>query len=303
MPYNAWLYVYADPINLIDPSGYIAEEDAGRADFIVKMLQANYGVHIEKDWGYRLVPIDTSSLLPFLMTGILYGCEWNPGKLDYVELRTIRDAIHDLGNAMKGQFEKFIGPVTIKKAGFSQCGSNFRGCTEAGNRDIVFNSNARPPVNVDISNTFSIDKWSVVHELRHAWDRNYRWSRSELLMAYTHGYIESKPSECGPFDPNDFFGNPKNRLPGCNAAGYFYSGPPPAGSDYGFNQQEDFAESVAAFVYPAEAYAKVEAIINPMKTNDSTLYAQYLKNLYYSDYTKTSRWTFINGLINLGAFQ
>jgi hypothetical protein len=78
-------------------------------------------------------------------------------------------------------------------------------------------------------------------------------------------------------------------LPGCNKAGYFYVGIPPAGSDANFNRLEDFAESVMAYVYPVEANAKVADF------EDEIIYRDFL---YYSDYIKTSRWTFVNGLVN-----
>jgi hypothetical protein len=80
----------------------------------------------------------------------------------------------------------------------------------------------------------------------------------------------------------------RRRLPGCNLFGYFYGDVPPAGSDRNFNRKEDFAESVTAYVYPALVQQRVE----PFKDDE-----RYRELLYYTDYTRTQRWAFVDGLI------
>jgi hypothetical protein len=82
---------------------------------------------------------------------------------------------------------------------------------------------------------------------------------------------------------------PNFRLPGCNRAGYFYGGVPAKGSDINFNRVEDFAESVAAYVFPDEAQQEVQQYREPRLYRDL---------LYYEDYRDTLRWQYINGLIN-----
>ena len=79
---------------------------------------------------------------------------------------------------------------------------------------------------------------------------------------------------------------PNNTLPGCNTAGYFYGGTPPKGSDENFNAQEDFAESVAAYVYPDDAQKYVAE--NFVNVNP---------NLIYPNYRLTSRWAYVDSLI------
>jgi len=81
---------------------------------------------------------------------------------------------------------------------------------------------------------------------------------------------------------------PYYRLPGCNDAGYFYRGTPPAGAGKGFNRLEDFAESVTAYVYPDEARQKVARYAG----------TEYEDLLYYEDYIQTPRWRFVHNLIN-----
>ena len=78
-----------------------------------------------------------------------------------------------------------------------------------------------------------------------------------------------------------------NRRPGCNAAGYFYGGIPPKGSDVNFNREEDFAESVAAYVFPDEAQQWVERWYD----------TPYQEMLWYQDYHETPRWEYVNSLI------
>ena len=271
-------------MNYIDPSGHILESEDERAAAILKGLPATYGVQFEKDWGYRLIQVTPTPSSSSTLPGNPVNCNvWEPGKWHFIELRTIRDGLKDLSRSMGGadKFRKFIGNATIKKAPKSQCGTEFRGCTEMWwSRYVVFREGGIPPTNVDVRNSSSIDKWTVVHEFAHAWDRSYGWDLSDGIG----GYIGDRPKNC---DSN-------NRKPGCNDAGYFYTGIPPAGSGIGFNQLEDFAESVTAFVYPSTAEAKVAVY-----KNDPQL-RQYL---YYSDYSQTTRWQYINALISLGVLK
>ncbi len=286
---NRWMYVEGNPINYVDPTGYITEEEATKADSIAESLLREYGVNIQRDWGYQFILVDPGSeILPkYARLGKWYRCNWQSGKWDFDELRTIKEGLHDLAKAMNGngKFRKFIGTVTVRKSNISECGFEFRGCTEVWlTRDVVFKDGGIPPTNVDITNKYSIDKWTVIHEFAHAWDRNYGWSLSQGLMSFTGGYVGDHPKNC---DAN-------NRLPGCNSFSYFYSGPPPAGSGDRFNVVEDFAESVTAFVYAQTAQSKV------VKYANDPVLRQFL---YYPDYTKTARWKYVNGLIKLGVLK
>ena len=50
---NLYLYTTGNPVNFVDPSGYIAEgKEAIDADKIVKELRI-YNVFVEVDWGAR----------------------------------------------------------------------------------------------------------------------------------------------------------------------------------------------------------------------------------------------------------
>jgi hypothetical protein len=127
----------------------------------------------------------------------------------------------------------------------------------------------------------NFDQWTIIHEVAHAWNNRSHGFLSLLLVASTGG-------GWGPaWDCDE-----KHRLPGCNSAYYRYGDVPPKGSDDGFNHIEDFAESVAAYVFPENAQQGVEK--NYGRDPGSILY----KYLYYQDYAQTKRWRFVNGLIN-----
>jgi hypothetical protein len=178
------------------------------------------------------------------------------------------------------QFKVFVGYAKVVMRDPTICGG--RGCTLRLNRDIEFWDRGLPTTSVDVINYANLDKWTVVHEFGHAWDRNLNWQLAEKLEQYTKGHTSLLEkiglSNC----------DTDQRLPGCNNAGYFYSGPPSTGSGSGFDKVEDFAESVTAAVYPTQAQSKVQKYLG------HKLYS----GLYYADYTKTTRWSFINGLIN-----
>jgi RHS repeat-associated protein len=50
-------YVENNPINYIDPSGMISEDEGEDADLIVKYLKAVYNIKIRRDWGYQTITI------------------------------------------------------------------------------------------------------------------------------------------------------------------------------------------------------------------------------------------------------
>ena len=125
----------------------------------------------------------------------------------------------------------------------------------------------------------------MVHELGHAWDKNNDGDLSRELEEFTGGstswlagVVKRLRGEC----------DRDRRLPGCNRAGYFYEEIPPAGSDTRFNREEDFAESVAAYVYPDVAQLRLERF---------RFSVEYRELLYYPDYRQTRRWAFIDSLV------
>jgi hypothetical protein len=119
----------------------------------------------------------------------------------------------------------------------------------------------------------------VVHELGHAWDDHFHNRLSVGLEEQTGGHTDPR---------NQLTGNCDSHEPGCNNAGYFYGGVPPKGADSGFNRLEDFAESVAAYVFPGYAQNWVR---NEYYNTD------YEALLYYEDFSATERYRYIDRLI------
>jgi hypothetical protein len=123
--------------------------------------------------------------------------------------------------------------------------------------------------------------------MAHAWDNRSRKRLSARLEQYTGG--RTNPLRGLVWRVTHKLGmDSEEELAGHNKAGYYYGDVPPAGSDRNFNRQEDFAESVAAYVLPAEAQRRVREKYE----NDD----RYRDLLFYEDYTQTLRHRFIDGL-------
>jgi hypothetical protein len=229
-----------------------------------------YHVRVEKDWGLFkwYGPASKPGHIVFE-----YFCftPWLEGDWTLDELHLFQNSVHDMSTAMLGpsNFIRNIGGVDISKGGLVDWLGD-AGLTDP--HSIAFQY--RPG---------SLTRWTAVHELGHAWDANFGWRLSEGLEKFTHGdtpldplVVISKGGFCS-----------DNKLPGCNASGYFYGGTPAAGSDKNFNRKEDFAESATAFVYPDDAQLKVRQF----------QFTPYRDLLYYSDYRQTARWAYISSLI------
>ena len=72
------------------------------------------------------------------------------------------------------------------------------------------------------------------------------------------------------------------------------NGPPPCGIDANFNAKEDFAEAVAAYVYPE--IAKIEA---SRRNNGYWSYSNLDRGWNYSSYLDTPRGQYIHALMVL----
>jgi RHS repeat-associated protein len=287
LSYNPYLFGYSNPVEYSDPSGFIAESESKTADDIVNRLQT-HEIYINKDWGYTYQNPLTFTPTPITISlGSVKnsGC-WNAGSWDIYELKTIEGTINDfVSDISNSTFKKLFssGGITFKMSKFA-CG---RGCTYYP-YDIEY-SFGTPPTSIDKSNPFtSIDKWSVAHELGH-WADYKSWNQfSNHLVEITGG--EEKNLFWSP-DPS--YCDMNNAKPGCNTSKYFYGGQPPKGSDVNFNPREDFAESVAAYLYPDVA----EGVVKNYKGTPLESF------LFYDDYKKTTRGIFIKDLFAKGGIQ
>jgi RHS repeat-associated protein len=259
---NRWMYVEGNPVNLTDPSGYITEKESTEANKIVKDLRV-YRVFVRVDWGMAHF---SSSYMN--QPGVPFStCAWKKGQWELAELRELKMGVRDLSRSMGG-LNKFIfnlGYVDVYKYKMSH--------KAAGGKNYL-------KVNYDKHN---LDRWTVVHELGHSWDAKNNWKWSEGLEIFTTALgPRTQPSVC----------DADQRLPGCNNAGYVYGGIPAAGSDKNFDAREDFAESLAAYVYPGKAHDRVKKY----RYINNGIYKDFL---YYSDYRTTDRWAYIDSLIRL----
>jgi hypothetical protein len=146
-------------------------------------------------------------------------------------LAPILSAVETLSAALGGpqKFQSQIGPVTICR------------------RQIAFGGLARKG-QVTLSAAY-FDEWTVVHELAHAWDAAHAWRLSRALrIAMGAGF----PSLWAKLR-HDL--RRLRWLPPAPPSQWYRPGqyPPPCGIDPNFNEREDFAETVTAWVYPERA--------------------------------------------------
>jgi len=267
------------------------------------------------DWGYTengglraLLPVS-----PELIKLYGWGClKWDIGKWKLNELYIIEGAVQNLDNAMKHRMSSFIkSAVSIYKKP-NACG---KGCTTITGDHIDLLDRSMPPTespkgnlsnyyvysNVNGTPDINFDQWTVVHELGHAWDFKNNGNLSWNLIGATKGG----------FGPDLALGcDPNGRLPGCNHWFYRYGGTPATGADYNFDWREDFAESVAAYVFPDVAYQAKMNRLDQIRTGDDQFnngrygieeqkfYPILFQLLYNPDYRQTSRWQYIDGLIS-----
>jgi RHS repeat-associated protein len=261
---NRWTYVEGNPITRIDPSGQIILKEAPAANFAVDILRKYLHVKLIKDWGYV-----KPKMVPLFRNKPIVSCRWEEGEWSLLEIKHVLDEVVTLAQGMGGntQFISNTGGIEISQDDTR----NAAGLTSP--HHIKFTNSP---------NSFS--SWTVMHELAHAWDANFGWKLSRELEEFTGGYtnklyaiVKRAIGNC----------DPESMLPGCNNAGYYYSSIPAKGSDINFDRKEDFAESVTAYFHKAEAQKGVNQYKN-------TIYEELL---YYSDYTKTLRWKFVDNLL------
>jgi RHS repeat-associated protein len=247
---NPYDYVGGDPINYVDPTGLIKEgAEAERARGFLRQLWDEYNVFIEEDFGYVPEPQPVPAPVTPCPTT---NPKWEEGMWEIEELDRVKEAVSDLAFMMRGasRFRQNLGRVVIARRQMRKGGW--------GDAHSV-------TLNADY-----FDRWTVVHELSHAWDGANGWRLSKGLQEYVGGKALRWPRVLRPgihyrYDPGMW--------------------PPPAGIDMSFNAKEDFAESVTAFVYPGEAKGKAETRRVP--------YIEY----GYTNYYQTPRARYIAKLL------
>jgi hypothetical protein len=129
-------------------------------------------------------------------------------------------------------------------------------------------------------NKDAFNTWTVVHELGHAWDGVNQWKLSSTMQRR----MKAGYRKWWYLLPHLFWPSNKEY--------WYYPGdsPPPCGIDQNFNAKEDFAEAVAALVFPDEA--KQRAAERGWPYNDPA------RGYAYAEYADTPRAKFIRELIS-----
>jgi hypothetical protein len=187
--------------------------------------------------------------------------KWQAGLWTLNELQLALYSVQDLATAMGGtdEFKANLGGVTI---------------TQKDLADGIGGTGKAHEVTLDSD---GISKWTIVHELNHAWDGANGWKLSRAMQSsmgahFDHPFLH----RIHPDDPAYWYD------PG-------QQGPPPCGVDASFNAKEDFAEAVTAYVYPV--LASNNASTNGWPYNDT------VRGYSYSSYRDTPRGQYIANLL------
>jgi len=166
---------------------------------------------------------------------------WNP----YL-LKSILKGVEDLANAMGGDqsFRTKLGKLSLGIG-------NLSGCAGITQPSFVGLSNVSITFNERFETWGDPPEWTVTHELGHAWDFQSRKANSNDMRIAVGAYRKGGD-----------FATIRHWLDRENPAFWYWPGesPPPCGYDRNFNSMEDFAEAVAASLYPD--IAKARAIRN-----------------------------------------
>jgi len=177
---------------------------------------------------------------------------WCPGSWQLAELETVLNGVSDFARLMGGaqQFRDNLGGVQFMRQAMSAPG-------QATAHKVWLKSIGSGGFSGQWEGT-----WTVVHELAHAWDAVNNWQFSKDLEDYTGGKTTRRH-------------------------GYNYGGIPPKGADANFTREEDWAESVATFVYPRTAQAFIQT------------YYPNTPDFQYSNYYTLPRADFVAQQVNM----
>jgi hypothetical protein len=264
----------------------MSQLDSGQAVEKMARLKTDFQVEVQTEWGE---------------SGSGGEGEAKLGAWTLTELDRLHDTVSLLSEAMggNGNLIRNLVKVTVKKSNIGSHGG------EALAHRVSFS----------VKGSFSA--WTVIHEFAHAWDARHGWSLSKELERFTGGHTSKVHSffvrllgnrDCAFSKPENKPGR-RGRLPGCNAAGYFY-GDKPSGSNWRFNRVEDFAESVAMYIgwgkdNALSQHAKDRIVRYTLNDGEKDAFhvpdywSVYKKYFYLEegDYTQTLRWKFLDELM------
>ena len=213
--YNAWLYVYANPVNDTDPTGQITVDQSYEADQIVKKWYQTYDITIKKDWGPSPVPVPMPPGISGISSDISCGEGWNPGLWELSALEAIQNGMQNYSVRWgASRFRSIFGGVTFYSI---YEGNNMH---TWGHRDVEVSKGVMNAVIMG----YPYVEVETVHEFAHIWDNTCNDCLSKGMMKVTGGHQ----------DGNTY-------IPGAQ---------PPTKYAAVKGRREDWAESVTAYFYP-----------------------------------------------------
>jgi RHS repeat-associated protein len=179
---NRWNYTEANPINWIDPTGHITENDNIQALIITEALRIDYNVNIIVDWGYPdwLPSIIYGMPIPNLIPNFNCG-EWQYGNWENLqELEWVRNGVQRLATKMgsPAKFKAAVKNRPVEIARVKTLPPKFENYTGLALPEIplyfMVDGLMLPDSAFDTGELFAT--YTTIHELGHVWDiRSSLW--------------------------------------------------------------------------------------------------------------------------------
>jgi hypothetical protein len=298
-------YFYGNPLPVSGYAGNISENDSQEAQNIVNILQF-YGIDILVDWGTKTQTFEFNDPHNGGRIGSQQVTSWQQGKWTLNELYIVLAAVQNLDSVFHHHLKEVLGSVQISLVDpltLPENCNDARGCTIGNNVELADHN--LPPQNppdpaylatyniIEGQSVNNFDQWTVVHELAHVWENHYAEINNQDPFLYLPLSEQLVMKTGGQYSLSGSFCLFHNWRPGCNISQYFYGAIPEKGVNNNFSPQEDFAESVAAYVFPAAAQRLIENVYG----DNSSANIEQKRLLYYPDYSITLRRSIINSLV------